>query len=341
MSDSDPAVLCPNLLRECFAAFFGQDRRAALIGFPEGQNCSQYANWLGALRLLSELPVEVVYASSWSLLDRNLLSQRIGNGVIFLANGLFERDPATASRVSDLLAGFGNRIVFLPEAPGRGVSNEIAAALRNHPDVVILARETVARQRMEAALTGIRAIELAPPASFMFGPQERKTAPQYDVVWVARTGRSDSSVESAARLSSQSAEKLDLPEFPDGIGLDAVVRQRPPTVMLTDWSSLVFRSQEARLACNALDAQTRAQAYTGRGMFIVSLGHVVITDRAGAHIFCLLLRIPHIFVDDGSGANRALFDCWSKQAQFCRFADRPAKAWSLARAMLREIKGDQ
>lgn len=340
MSDSDPVVLCPKLLRERFAAIFGQDRRAALIGIPEGQNCGQYANWLGALRLLSELSIEVVYASSWGSLDRNLLAQRIGNGVIFLDNGLFENDP-NASRVCDLLAGFRNRIVFLPEAPRRGVSNEITAALADHPNVVILARETVARQRLQTALTGIRAIELTPPASFMLGTQERKTAPQYDIVWVARTGRSDSSVESAARLSSQSAEKLDLPEFPDGIGLDAVVRQRPPTVMLTDWSSLVFRSQEARLACNALDAQTRAQAYAGRGMFIVSLGHVVITDRAGAHIFCLLLRIPHIFVDDGSGANRALFDCWSKQAQFCRFADRPAKAWSLARAMLREIKGEE
>jgi exopolysaccharide biosynthesis predicted pyruvyltransferase EpsI len=217
----------------------------------------------------------------------------------------------------------------------------VIAALGNHPDAVILARETVARQRIESALTAKRRIELAPPTGFVLGPQERTTGPQFDIVWVARTGRRDSSVESAARLSSQSAEKLDLPEFPDGIGLDAVVRQRPPTVMLTDWSSLVFRSQEARLSCNGLDAQTRAQAYMDRGTYIVSLGHVVITDRAGAHIFCLLLRIPHIFVDDGSGANRALFESWSKQAELCRFADRPAKAWSLARNMLREIKGEE
>jgi exopolysaccharide biosynthesis predicted pyruvyltransferase EpsI len=211
----------------------------------------------------------------------------------------------------------------------------------NHPDVVILARETIAKQYLETALAVNHRIELAPPAGFVLGPQERKTAAQFDIVWIARTGRNDSSVESAARLSSQSAEKLDFPEFPDGIGLDAVVRQRPPTVMLTDWSSLVFRSQEARLAINGLTADTRAQAYTDRGMYIVSLGHVVITDRAGAHMFCLLLRVPHIFVDDGSGANRALFESWSKQVEFCRFAERPAKAWSLARSMLREIKGEE
>jgi exopolysaccharide biosynthesis predicted pyruvyltransferase EpsI len=340
MSDTDPVALCPKLLRERFAAIFGQDRRAALIGVPENQNCGQYANWLGAVRLLAEMAVEVVYASSWSTFDRDLLSRRIGNGVIFLAGGLFVADP-TASRVCDVIVGFRNRIVFLPEAPAYGVSRGIVAALANHPDVVILARETVARQRLETALSENRRIELAPPAGFVLGLQERRTGPQYDIVWIARTGRRDSSVESAARLSSQSAEKLDLPEFPDGIGLDAVVRQRPPTVMLTDWSSLVFRSQEARLAINGLEAETRAQAYMDRGMYIVSLGHVVITDRAGAHMFCLLLRIPHIFVDDGSGANRALFESWSKPAGFCRFADRPAKAWSLARNMLREIKGEE
>jgi exopolysaccharide biosynthesis predicted pyruvyltransferase EpsI len=340
MSDTDPVALCPKLLRERFAAIFGKNRRAALIGFPEGQNCGQYANWLGVLKLLSEMAVEVVYASSWSSLDRDLLSQRIGDGVILFSNGFFAEGP-TATRVGNVIAGFRNRIVFLPEPPGQSVSSAITAALGNHADLVILARDPVARQRVETALTANRNIELAPPTAFMFGPQERKTAPQYDIVWVSRTGRKDSSVESAARLSSQSAEKLDLPEFPDGLGLDAVVRQRPPTVMLTDWSSLVFRSQEARLGSDALDPQTRAQAYADRGMHIVSLGHVVITDRAGAHIFCLLLRIPHIFADDGTGANRALFESWSKQAEFCRFADRPAKAWSLARAMLREIRAEQ
>jgi pyruvyl transferase EpsO len=340
MSVTDPVALCPKLLRERFAAILGENRRAALIGVPENQNCGQYANWLGALRLLSEMAVEVVYASSWSKLDRDLLSGRIGNGVILLANGLFAGDQ-TASRVCDVITRFANRIVFLPEAPAHNLSREIAAAMGNHPDVVILARETIAKQYLETALAVNHRIELAPPAGFVLGPQERKTAAQFDIVWIARTGRNDSSVESAARLSSQSAEKLDFPEFPDGIGLDAVVRQRPPTVMLTDWSSLVFRSQEARLAINGLTADTRAQAYTDRGMYIVSLGHVVITDRAGAHMFCLLLRIPHIFVDDGSGANRALFESWSKQVEFCRFAERPAKAWSLARSMLREIKGEE
>jgi pyruvyl transferase EpsO len=340
MSDTDPVALCPKLLRERFATIFGQDRRAALIGVPENQNCGQYANWLGALRLLSEMAVEVVYASSWNTFDRDLLSRRIGDGVILLASGLFAGDP-TASRVCDVIAGFTNRIVFLPESPAHEMSREIAAALGNHRNVVILARETVARQRAETALAVNRRIDLAPPAGFMLGLQERKTVPQFDFVWVARTGRRDSSVEAAARLSSQSAEKLDLPDFPDGIGLDAVVRQRPPTVMLTDWSSLVFRSQEARLSINGLNAETRARAYIDRGMYIVSLGHVVLTDRAGAHMFCLLLRIPHVFVDDGSGANRALFETWSKQAEFCRFADRPAKAWSLARSMLREIKSEQ
>ena len=168
MSDTDPVALCPKLLRERFSAIFGNNRRAALIGFPEGQNCGQYANWLGVLKLLSEMAVEVVYASSWSLLDRDLLSQRIGDGVILFSNGFFAEGPA-ATRIGNVIAGFRNRIVFLPEPPGQGVSSAITTALGSHADLVILARDPVARQRAETALSANRGIELAPPTAFMFG----------------------------------------------------------------------------------------------------------------------------------------------------------------------------
>ncbi len=310
-----------------------------LIGAPEGQNCGRHANWLGALKLLSEACAGPVFLSGADEIERNALRQRIGNGVVFFS-GALTANPVVAQHYARIIASLPNRIVILPERIGIEWTPppNLAGAISAHSDVVMLARDTVAQQQIERAFPAIRPAEMTPPPSFVLGPQERKIRPQYDIVWVARTERRDNSVESAARLSSQSAEKLELPDFPDGIGIDVVVRQRPPTVMLTDWSSLVFRNQEARISSGTIAPEIRARAYTDRGLHIMSLGRIAITDRAGAHIFCLLLRIPHILIEDGSGANRALFETWSRQTEFCRFAETPAKAWSQARSMIQQLK---
>ncbi len=337
MSENDPVTLRTRLLRECFARIPGRDGRAALIGAPQGQNCGQCANWLGALKLLSENSAELVLAPRVEAVRQEDLRQRIGNGSLFFSGALTAAPPA-ARHYAAIVASYPNKIVFLPEHIGTGWKPppDIATAVSMHSDIVILARDPAAKRHIEQAFSN-RSVELVPPLSFVLGPQEPKARPQYDTVWVARTGRRDSSVESAARLSSQSAEKLELPDFPDGIGIDVVVRQRPPTVVLTDWSSLVFRNQEARIASDSIPPEVRAQAYTDRGLYIMSLGRIAITDRAGAHIFCLLLRVPHVFVEDSSGANRALFETWSGRSEFCRFAETPAKAWSQARSMLQEL----
>jgi exopolysaccharide biosynthesis predicted pyruvyltransferase EpsI len=341
MAVNDPVAHCPTILRNRLAPIIASAGRAALIGFPENQNCGEHANWLGALKLLAGLGLEVVYPSSWSSLDRADLTARLGNGVVFLSNTLFA-GARVASLAAELLSVLPNRTIVLPEAAAADASigPGLAAAISGHPDLFIFARDGASRKTIEQTLPG-RRVELAPPLAFMLGPQQRKADPEYDIVWIARTGRRDSSVEAAARLLSQSAEKLDLPEFPDGLDIDVVVKRRPPTIMLTDWSSLVFRSQEARLACNALDLRVRAQAYSDRGLHILSLARLAITDRAGAHVMCLLMRLPHVFLDEGTGVNRAFFETWSRDAEFCRFAETPARAWSQARNMLRLIKSDE
>ncbi len=341
MAAHDPVALGPALLRNRFAPIAAPARRAALIGFPENQDCGEHSNWLGAVRLVSDLGLEMVYTSPLSRLEPDRLSARLGDGVIFLSNGLFAAGNA-ALLTANLLKALPNRTIILPESSlaEPSIAPSVAAAISAHPDLFVFTRDGGTKKAVEQILSG-RQTGTAPAPAFMLGPQQRRTNPEYDIVWIAQTGRKDSSVEAAARLLSQSAEKLDLPEFADGVSIDVVVKRRPPTVLLTDWSSLVFRTQEARLNCNALDLPVRAQAYSERGLHLLSLGRVAITDRPGAHVLCLLLRLPHVFSDDGTGANRAFFESWSKDAEFCRFADTPARAWSHARSLLRIIKPEE
>jgi pyruvyl transferase EpsO len=183
-------------------------------------------------------------------------------------------------------------------------------------------------------------VELAPDLAFMLGPQERASDPLYDIVWIARTDhdRANDQTESAARLSSQPAEKFVLPQFPDGIEINFVVKQRPPTILLTDWYSLFFENEEARLAYSRLNFDGRAQTNFRRAMYILSLGRIVITDRLHGHIFCLLLGIPHVFLNNDSGKNWNFYETWTRESPLCRIARNPAEAWSLARNAVPKLK---
>lgn len=338
MAESDPVAISARLLRERIAKVIPQNRRAAVIGIGENQNCGEHANWLGTLKLLDGLGLQTIHTSSWTGFRRADPSQAIGDATIFLTRALFAGDEG----IAEFLGSVPNRTVILPETPPADhfIRPDVVKAVSEHRNLAIFASDDVTRKAIEQAVGGKQAVEVAPPPAFMLGAQQRNVEPDYDIVWVARTDRKDSSAEAAARLSSQSAEKLDLPPFPDGIDIDVVVKRRPPTVMLTDWSSLVFRGQEARLACNALDLATRAQAYLRRGLHILSLGRVAITDRAGTHVLCLLLRIPHILTGDVTGANRSFFETWSRAADFCHLSDTPGHAWSQARGILHEAKGE-
>ena len=179
--------------------------------------------------------------------------------------------------------------------------------------------------------------------SFLLGPQSRPCKPLYDIVWLARTDQEHANdrTEAAARLASQAAEKIVLPKFADGVEINLVVKQRPPTVLLTDWQSLVFENEEARLAYQRLDFDARSQARVSRALYILSLGRMVVTDRLHAHIFCLMMGIGHVLVSDESGKNRHFYETWTRDSNLCRFARDPAEGWSMVRTALKQGNGGE
>src|SRR5579872_573994 len=124
MADIDPVARCAQLLRDRLATLVPENRRAAVIGFPENQNCGDHANWLGTLKLLAELGVDTVYTNSWSRFVRDGSPAEFGDATIFLTRALFARDDG----VAQFFASVRNRIVILPELP--------PAAHSIRPDVV-------------------------------------------------------------------------------------------------------------------------------------------------------------------------------------------------------------
>jgi pyruvyl transferase EpsO len=208
-----------------------------------------------------------------------------------------------------------------------------AALIGRHPDVMLFARSLMTQHLLARHFGPSTRIELAPDLAFMLGRQVRSAQPAYDIVWIARTdqGRAGDQTEVAARLSSQAAEKFLLPKFADGIEVNFVIKQRPPTVLLTDWFSLFFENEQARTGIRKLAFDVQSEVYLARAIHILSLGHIVVTDRLLAHILCLLLGIPHILLNDESGKNWHFHETWTRDAGLCRLAHTPAEAWTFAR----------
>jgi exopolysaccharide biosynthesis predicted pyruvyltransferase EpsI len=335
MSDKNPVFPYAAQLRDSLAKRIPRDRPVALLGFSETGNCSDHATWLGETKLLGEIGVSIAYRASAQTYQRESFAVKTGKGTILLHGGRFgEHPPVDREFRLRVLQDFPNKTILLPQhvssidSPG---VESVAAAVAKHPDTTIFAASRAAKD-MLGRYFDAKQIELAPDAAFFLTAQNRPRDALYDVLWLARTGRrQNDQAELAARLSSQAAEKSVLPRFHDGVEISLVVKQRPPTVLLTDWSSLVFESQEARLAYHALDFDARARAYLDRALYILSLGRIVITDRVRAHILCLLLGIPHILLDDDSGKNRDFYESWSNTANLCHFALSAAEAWALAR----------
>ena len=333
-------------LRERFAPLIQAGRPAALVDYPESANCGDQAIWLGEKQLLSELGVTVAYECSAQTYDRDAMAAKLGDGTIFMHGGgsFGDRYPVNHEFPLKLLQDFPhNKVILFPQQAtfmDNAYLQRSASVIGEHPDVTLFARGLVAQHTLSRYFGSKARVELAPDLAFMLGPQKQMSDPLYDIVWIARTDqeRAGDQTESAARLSSQAAEKFVLPRFPDGIEINLVVKHRPPTVLLTDWYSLFFENEEARLAYSRLAFDARARANITRALYILSLGRIVITDRLHGHIFCLLLGIPHVFLDNDSGKNWNFYETWTRQSPLCRLARNPAEAWSLARNALHKLK---
>jgi exopolysaccharide biosynthesis predicted pyruvyltransferase EpsI len=334
------------LLIESFAPLIRRDEPIGLIGFPETANCGDHATWLGEKKLLNQLGLSPAYECSAQSYDPEQMRKTIGSGTILMHGGSNFGDRHTAYHEFRLrvLDDFpGNRVIVFPHHVtylDNDYLQRTSAPIGRHPDVTLFARSLMTQHLLARHFAPRARVELAPDLAFLLGPLARATAPVYDVVWIARTdsARAGDQTEVAARLASQAAEKFLLPKFPDGIDVNFVVKQRPPTVLLTDWFSLFFENEQARTAIRKLPFDAQSEVYVARALHMLSLGHLVVTDRLLAHVLCILLGIPHVLLNDDSGKNWHFHETWTRDAGLCRLARTPTEAWSFARNAAQKAK---
>jgi exopolysaccharide biosynthesis predicted pyruvyltransferase EpsI len=334
------------LLVDTFAKLIRRDSPIALVGFPETANCGDHATWLGEKRLLAALGLTPAYQCSAQTYDPEQMAKEIGGGTILMHGGSNFGGRHTAYhdfrlRVLDDFPS--NRVIVFPHHVtylDNDYLHRTAALVGRHPDVTLFARSLMTQHLLARHFSPAARVQLAPDLAFMLGKRLRMAAPVYDVVWIARTdsARAGDATEVASRLASQAAEKFLLPKFPDGIEVNFVVKQRPPTVLLTDWFSLFFENEQARMDIRKLPFDAQSEVYLARAIHLLSLGYIVVTDRLLGHVLCLLLGVPHILLNDESGKNWHFHETWTREAALCQLARTPAEAWAFARNAAQKAK---
>ena len=315
-------------------------RTVALVNFPNHGNAGDPAIWLGTRTLLRRLGVRVGYASAWWDFDAASLRRAVGSAPVLINGGgnfgdLYQGQQSTRVQVLRTLPE--NPVVQLPQSIHfADPANEAAMAgiIAAHGGVRLMVRDaasvTIARERL-----GIEPV-LSPDHAFGLGPQRREGAARVPVLWLGRPAGDAEHVDHG-EPTGPDVERV---EWMAGVteeqaGWDARGRL---AVRVNGWGQATWapgtRGSGLRHAVTARTYAPLARRWVRRGLDIVSRGEVVVTDRLHGHVFCALLGIPHVALDNSYGKVSGALDTWTAGLPGVHRAEDGAQALALARELV-------
>jgi len=328
-------------LHDAFLPLIPRDRPVALVDFPDAINVGDHAIWLGEKALLKKLGIQPVYECSAKSYDRSAMARLVGDGTVLMQGGgnFGDRYPLYHQFRLQVLADFPrNKTILFPQTVSflrRSHLLQTVSAFARHADVTLFARDVLSQHILNRYFGGHASVKLATDMAFMLGSLRRMRKPAYDFVWIARDDKESPAPQQARSVVGLSrVARLVLPRFSDGAELNLRGIHRKGDVLLTDWYSLFSKSVAAKAALKARPFDERSRVYLRRAMFMLSLGKLVITDRLHVHILCLLMKIPHIFLNNDYGKNWNFYETWTRESRLCRLARNAAEAWEMAHGWL-------
>ncbi len=327
------------LARDALAQALRGARAVALVNFPNHGNPGDPAIWLGTRRLLNDLGVRVVHSTAWWDLDVDLLRRRAGAVPVLLNGGGNFGDlyAGQQSAREAVLAGLRDRpVVQLPQSihfadPAR--EQAMAQLLADHPDVVLMVREEnaarIARDRL-----GVTPL-LSPDHALASGPMRRTRTPDRSILWLARMP-GDPEYVPYAEPTGDDVTRVEwlhgVPEDQAAWDLRGRLLLRVNAAAQQRWTS--GRRSAALQSVAASTFAPLARRWVARGVDILSAAEVVVTDKLHGHIFCALLGIPHVVLDNSYGKVSGTLDAWTGGLPGVHRAADGAEALALARELV-------
>ncbi len=307
--------------------------KVALVDFPHHPNVGDSAIWLGEIELLSQLGIEPCYTCDIHTYHPNTLRRAIGpDGLILIHGGGNFGDiwPYHQRLREQVVQDFPDHpIVQLPQSIQFNESSALERARRifdAHPRFTLVCRDQHSH-RFSQEHFQCRTL-LAPDAAFFLDLAALRASPDHDVMYLARSD-------------------VERPATPllDGKHTDLrILRsdwlQETPT-WIDRLAATLTRQLNLRPRLNPILRKPTSATYTPvawnnvrRGCRLLSRGRVVVSDRLHAHILCILMGIPHCFLDNNYGKNRRFWTSWTKDSKTAHWCETQESVETTVRELL-------
>jgi len=316
-----------------------RDRPVALLDFPRYSNVGDAAIWLGEISCLAACGIprdHVRYMCDVATYSESNLRRSIGESGFILLHGGGNFGDLWAGHQQfreTVIAAFPNNpIVVLPQSihfTEPRALDTAAVAFNRHGDLTVLVRDQASLDVLRERFTTCNI--LCPDMAFCLGKLDRPVEADRDIVYLARVDK-----ESQFSADTRVRAGITAVDWPDV----ANVRTWQLGNALGDFQANHPRiARSLRAPIQAFVRSSYGAMSTERltlGNSLLARGRVVVTDRLHVHILALLMRIPHVVLDNNYGKIRRFHDAWTTDSALTRVAGSLDEAFELAAAMLRE-----
>lgn len=301
--------------------------KVALLDFPNHSNPGDSAIWLGEVRFLQNRSNRVVYTCDAGSSVEEIASRLSDDVDILLIHGggnlgdIWQVHQEFREAVMQIFSE--HRIVQFPQSiyfrkeDGLKKFQEVALKCRQY---TLLVRDETSLQT--ARSLGINAI-LCPDMAFYLRSLPRQRLPEQDVLYLLRTDREAG---------------LSMPSWVDAIDWviePATLRFRALQALWRVFNNYPRRLQHYRKRWLFHIQNAMAQERVYQGCRQLCRGKVVVTDRLHAHIFCMLMDIPHVILDNCYGKIDGFYQSWTINSSITRRAQTLEQAREHAEDLLR------
>jgi len=299
-----------------------RDHKFALLDFPDHDNIGDSAIYVGDVDYLAKHNLVPAFVSKKDNVDWATMERTIGGGPILLHGGGNVGDiwPDFQAERERVLNRYPNRrIIQMPQslhfASGQA-ADRFARVIDRHGAFTLLVRD---QPSFDFATRKFSCdVRLCPDIAFAMRSIHRRP-PTYDVLLHLRDDKEAATTyDTAAYEASGRMVRTDWQREQAG----SLYQQARRSAMRRGLLSLTF--EKTKLRGMLLDKLARIRL--DRGIDLLSMGRVVITDRLHGHILCCLLDIPHVALDNNYGKISNFSAAWGTAGPRARMASSLADA---------------
>ncbi|HMR66094.1 MAG TPA: polysaccharide pyruvyl transferase family protein [Anaerolineae bacterium] len=352
MNDLVTPLAIQEVLRQRLAPEIGAYKTCALLEFARWNNAGIHALWLGSVSyLLDTARVKVAYISNHRNFSPEQLARRAGKApIIFRAGVLNDGWSGTIELVdfcNRLITTYRDRpIIFLPRSisfNSQAKFQELVKTFNAHPRLTVLVRDE-ASYALAMEHLNCR-VSLMPDIAFQLADKLQSVSFNTPTDKILFLRRSDWPADPAFDPKNFGLSNLVVQDWSTtqalrlpwrGRGLNRLWR----AVWLTRLAvPAEWRSRRRWLKAATSPSQRDARFHFSWQMLHQSLYQLqqyrlVITNRLHGHILCVLLGIPNIVLPGPHRNTDVIFQSWTAQIPYCRFATTAADIKRLAQELL-------